>query len=78
MLTPFACSTDCGRGERLGLSWKQVDFQWGRITISQQLQQKKTGGCEYFLAPTTKSGNPRTTEPPITFENLRAEERKQA
>jgi hypothetical protein len=55
-----------------------VDFQWGRITISQQLQQKKTGGCEYFLAPTTKSGNPRTTEPPITFENLRAEERKQA
>lgn len=65
-------------GECLGLSWKQVDFQRGRITISQQLQQKKTGGCEYFLAPTTKSGKPRTIEPPtIAFEYLRAEKRKQ-
>lgn len=66
-------------GECLGLSWKQVDFQRGRITISQQLQQKKTGGCEYFLAPTTKSGKPRTIEPPpIAFEYLRAEKRRQA
>ena len=66
-------------GECLGLSWKQVDFQRGRITVSQQLQQKKTGGCEYFLAPTTKSGKPRTIEPPpIAFEYLRAEKRRQA
>ena len=66
-------------GECLGLSWKQVDFEKGRITISQQLQQKKTGGCEYFLAPTTKSGKPRTIEPPpIAFEYLRAEKRRQA
>lgn len=66
-------------GECLGLSWKQVDFQRGRITISQQLQQQKTGGCAYFLSPTTKSGKPRTIEPPpIAFEYLRAEKRKQA
>lgn len=66
-------------GECLGLSWKQVDFQRGRITISQQLQQNKAGGCQYFLAPTTKSGKPRTIEPPpIAFEYLRAEKRRQA
>ncbi|MDE6997350.1 MAG: site-specific integrase [Oscillospiraceae bacterium] len=66
-------------GECLGLSWKQVDFQRGRITISQQLQQNKAGGCQYFLAPTTKSGKPRTIEPPpIAFEYLRAENRLKA
>lgn len=31
-------------GECLGLSWKQVDFQRGRITVSQQLQKEKTKG----------------------------------
>ena len=30
-------------GECLGLSWKQVGFQKGRLTISQQLQREK--GC---------------------------------
>lgn len=58
---------------------RPVDFPRGRITVSQQLQQKKTGGCEYFLTPTTKSGKPRTIEPPpIAFDYLRAEKRKQA
>lgn len=66
-------------GECLGLSWKQVDFQKGRITISQQLQQSKTGGCKYYIAPSTKSGKPRTIEPPpIAFEYLRAEKKRQA
>lgn len=66
-------------GECLGLSWKQVDFQRGRITISQQLQQSKTGGCKYYIAPSTKSGKPRTIEPPpIAFDYLRAEKKKQA
>ena len=65
--------------ECLGLSWKQVDFQRGRITVSQQLQQNKTNGCTYFIAPTTKSGKPRTIEPPpIAFEYLRAEKKRQA
>ena len=66
-------------GECLGLSWKQVDFQKGRITISQQLQQSKTGGCKYYIAPSTKSGKSRVIEPPpIAFEYLRAEKKKQA
>lgn len=66
-------------GECLGLSWKQVDFQRGRITVSQQLQKEKTKGGKYYIAATTKSGKPRTIEPPpIAFEYLRAEKVKQA
>lgn len=65
-------------GECLGLSWKQVDFQRGRITVSQQLQKEKTRGGKYYIAPSTKSGKPRTIEPPpIAFEYLRAEHIRQ-
>ena len=65
-------------GECLGLSWGQVDFEKGRITISQQLQKEKTKGGRYYIAPTTKSGKPRTIEPPpIAFQYLRTERVKQ-
>ena len=65
-------------GECLGLSWGQVDFERGRITVSQQLQKEKTKGGKYYIAPTTKSGKPRTVEPPaIAFEYLRAERVRQ-
>lgn len=65
-------------GECLGLSWKQVDFERGRITISQQLQREKVKGGRYYIAPSTKSGKPRTIEPPpVAFEYLRAERVKQ-
>lgn len=65
-------------GECLGLSWKQVDFERGRITVSQQLQKEKTKGGRYYIAPSTKSGKPRTIEPPsIAFQYLKAERVKQ-
>ncbi len=65
-------------GECLGLSWGQVDFEKGRITVSQQLQKEKTKGGRYYIAPTTKSGKPRTIEPPpIAFQYLKAERVKQ-
>ena len=65
-------------GECLGLSWGQVDFEKGRITVSQQLQKEKTKGGRYYSAPTTKSGKPRTIEPPpIAFQYLKAERVKQ-
>lgn len=65
-------------GECLGLSWKQVDFEKGRIVVSQQLQREKVKGGTYYIAPSTKSGKPRTIEPPpIAFEYLRAERVKQ-
>jgi len=64
-------------GECLGLSWKQVDFERGRLTISQQLQKSKATG-EYYIADSTKSGKPRTIEPPsIAFKYLRDERVKQ-
>lgn len=66
-------------GECLGLSRGQIDFQRGRIVVSQQLQKEKVKGGRYYIAPSTKNGKPRTIEPPpIAFEYLRAEKRRQA
>ena len=65
-------------GECLGLSWGQVDFKRGRITICQQLQREKKKGGEYYIASTTKSGKARTIEPPpIAFQYLKAERNRQ-
>lgn len=66
-------------GECLGLSWKQVDFKKGRITVNQQLQKEKKQGGRYYIAPFTKSNKPRTIEPPaIAFDYLKAERRRQS
>lgn len=66
-------------GECLGLAWDQVDFKKGRITIKQQLQKEKKKGAQYYIAPFTKSNKPRTIEPPpIAFEYLKAEKKKQS
>lgn len=55
-----------------------MDFEKGRITISQQLQREKIKGGVYYIADTTKSGKPRTIEPPpICFDYLREEKRRQ-
>ena len=65
-------------GECLGLSWDQVDFKNGRITVSQQLQREKKKGGAYYIAPSTKNGKARTIEPPpITFQYLRDERTRQ-
>ena len=62
----------------MGLSWAQVDFKLGRITISQQLQREKKKGGKYYIAAYTKSGRARTIEPPpIAFEYLKAERNRQ-
>ena len=63
----------------LGLPWSQVDFEKGRITVSQQLQREKKKNGAYYIADTTKSSKPRTIEPPpLCFEYLRDEKRRQA
>ena len=65
-------------GELLGLPWSQIDFEKGRITVSQQLQREKKTGGVYYIADTTKSGKPRTIEPPpLCFDYLRDEKRRQ-
>lgn len=66
-------------GECLGLSWSQVDFDNQRITINQQLQRAKKRGGGTYIAASTKSGKPRTIEPPpIAFDYLKAERKRQA
>ncbi len=70
----FAVCLFCGlrRAEALGLSWDNVDFENGKITIAQQLQHIHNTGHE--LSKTTKSKKPRVIKPPpITFEYLKAE-----
>lgn len=65
-------------GECLGLSWAQVDFEKGKITISQQLQKEKKAGGKYYILDSTKGGKPRIIEPPpIAFQYLRAEKKRQ-
>lgn len=65
-------------GECLGLSWKQIDFDTKTITINQQLQKGREQNTQYYIAPSTKSGKPRTIKPPaIAFDYLKAERRKQ-
>ncbi len=65
-------------GECLGLSWSQIDFDKGTITVSQQLQKEKVKGGKYFIAPFTKSNKSRTFMPPmIAFEYLKAERKRQ-
>lgn len=66
------------KGECLGLSWGNVDFNNKRLTICQQLQQSKDKGGHYFIAPYTKSNKPRTIAPPdVAFEYLREEQTRQ-
>lgn len=66
-------------GEALGLSWGQVDFAAGTLTISQQLQREKKAGGRYYIVPTTKSGKPRIVKPPeVAMRYLRAERTRQA
>lgn len=65
--------------ECLGLSWGQVDFKGQTIAINQQLQKEKVKGSQYTIAPFTKSNKPRTiSPPPIAFDYLKSEQRRQA
>lgn len=51
MRNAYALCLFAGLRERecLGLSWKQVDFEKGWITISQQLQREKVKGGKYYI-----------------------------
>ncbi len=65
-------------GECLGLSWDQVDFSKGKITVSQQLQREKKKGGKYYIAPSTKGNKSRTIKPPpIAFKYLKDERTRQ-
>ena len=70
--------TGLREGECMGLSWRQVDFKKGRITIDQQLQKGKGTHSEYHVVSSTKSGKSRTIAlPPIAVKHLQAEKVRQ-
>lgn len=76
----FAVCLFCGlrEAEALGLSWQQVDFDNGTITICQQLQKSKLKGVPYHIEKSTKGGRDRTImPPPEVFDYLRREQQKQ-
>lgn len=62
------------QSELLGLSWDNVNFETGIITVKQQLQCKDG---EYFMG-TPKNGKSRTILPaPLVMDALRQERQKQ-
>ena len=54
--------TGMRQGEVLGLMWKDIDFEQGKIVIRQQLQKEKRKDAEYFLG-SLKNDKPRTIVP---------------
>ena len=69
-----AMFTGMRQGELLGLSWDNVNFKAGQITIKQQLQCKDG---VYFLE-TPESGKCRVLSPaPVVMEALKEEQQQQ-
>jgi len=65
-------------GECLGLSWGQIDFDKGIVTVNQQLQKEKVKGGKYIIVQSTKSNKPRPVmPPPIAFDYLKSERKRQ-
>ena len=58
-LYPFVATTACSgcrRGELLALTWADLDFDTGLMTVSKSLEQTRAG----LRVKSTKSGKPRT------------------
>lgn len=66
--------TGMRKGEICGLSWKDIDFQSGTITIRRQLLRDKEKGGKNYIA-TTKSGKGRTITPAPFVMNILKEVR---
>jgi integrase len=73
----LAATTGARRGEVLGLRWRDVDGDAGRVLIQQTLAQTKMGAV--LAVPTTKSGKPRPVAlPSQAIEALRRHRSEQA
>lgn len=76
-LFTVALFTGMREGEICGLSWKDVDFKNGTITVRQQLCREKTKGGKFYIA-TTKNGKARMlTVAPFVIDILRGVKKEQ-
>lgn len=69
--------TGMRQGEILGLSWDNVDFNKGIITVKHQLIRNKNTG-EYYFGPLKNDKARRITPAPTVMKALRAQRRAQA
>ena len=76
-LFTVAMFTGMREGEICGLSWKDVDFKNGTITVRQQLCKQKEKGGSFYIA-TTKNSKARTlTVAPFVMDILRNVKKEQ-
>ncbi|MCI2047833.1 MAG: site-specific integrase [Faecalibacterium sp.] len=70
----------CGlrKGEALGLSWRQVDFESNHIIVDQQLQHTTQNLGGYYIMAGTKNGKARMRDvPPFIMDRLHAVKQRQ-
>ncbi len=76
MLAAVGLATGLRRGELLGLRWKDVDLDAGRLRVEQSLEQTKAG--LRFKGPKTKHGRRSMGLPASIVAELRSHRRAQA
>lgn len=72
----LAASTGMRRGEILALRWRDTDFDAGKLTVQQSLEQTKAG--LRFKPPKTKRSRRGITLPSRLVEELREHKRRQS
>ena len=78
-LFTVALFTGMREGEICGLSWKDINFKNGTITVRQQLQRSKERGIGFYIAKTKNSRSRIITAAPFimdTFKEIKAEQEK--
>jgi integrase len=75
LICALGLSTGLRRGELLGLRWADVDFDTGRIHVTQSLEETKAG--LRLKPPKTKQGRRQLSVPVSIIAELRSHRRKQ-
>src|SRR5262245_17703955 len=70
MLAALALATGMRRNEALGLRWRDIDLEAGRLTIEQALEQ--ANGIVRTKSPKTRAGRRTISLPPSMVTELRA------
>jgi integrase len=76
LIASLALATGMRRNEMLALRWRDVDFDAGRLTVEQSLEQTRTHGIR-IKAPKTRKGRRSISLPASTVAELRGHWRAQ-